>query len=67
MVLDVKDTEDQNLIRLFPRWDLLDIYTMLANTLIRWNSARDFIYQAVRQGGQVLVHCNGTNIYSIAS
>lgn len=40
LTLDVKDTEDQNLIKLFP-------------------GARDFIYNAVNQGGQVLVHCNG--------
>ncbi|PVF98458.1 phosphatases II [Serendipita vermifera] len=40
LTLDVKDTEDQNLITLFPK-------------------ARDFIYQAINQGGQVLVHCNG--------
>jgi len=40
MVLDVQDTEDQNLIRLFP-------------------AARDFIYDAIKKGGKVLVHCNG--------
>jgi len=40
LTLDVKDTDDQNLITLFP-------------------GARNFIYNAINQGGQVLVHCNG--------
>ncbi|GBE84883.1 protein-tyrosine phosphatase-like protein [Sparassis latifolia] len=40
MVLDVKDSEEQNLIRLFPQ-------------------AKQFIDNAVAQGGRVLVHCNG--------
>jgi serine/threonine/tyrosine-interacting protein len=40
MVFDVEDTEEQNLIRLFP-------------------SAKQFIEQAISQGGRVLVHCNG--------
>lgn len=40
MVLDVEDTEEQNLIRLFP-------------------GAKEFIDQAISQGGRVLVHCNG--------
>jgi len=40
LVLDVVDSEEQNLIRLFPQ-------------------AKSFIDQAIAQGGQVLVHCNG--------
>ncbi|KAI0916982.1 hypothetical protein AcW1_007706 [Taiwanofungus camphoratus] len=40
MVLDVEDSEEQNLIRLFPQ-------------------AKNFIDQAIAQGGRVLVHCNG--------
>lgn len=40
LTLDVKDTDDQNLITLFP-------------------GARNFIYNAINHGGQVLVHCNG--------
>ncbi|KAG9046635.1 hypothetical protein FS837_003957 [Tulasnella sp. UAMH 9824] len=40
LVLDVQDTEEQNLIRLFPQ-------------------AKAFIENALAQGGQVLVHCNG--------
>jgi len=40
LVLDVQDTEDQNLIRMFP-------------------TAKQFIDQAIAQGGHVLVHCNG--------
>jgi len=40
MVLDVEDSEEQNLIRLFPQ-------------------AKQFIDNAVAQGGRVLVHCNG--------
>ncbi|KIO21356.1 hypothetical protein M407DRAFT_245498 [Tulasnella calospora MUT 4182] len=40
LVLDVQDTEEQNLIRLFPQ-------------------AKSFIENALAQGGQVLVHCNG--------
>ncbi|KAF9049547.1 phosphatases II [Hymenopellis radicata] len=40
IVLDVKDSEEQNLIRLFPQ-------------------AKQFIDNAIAQGGKVLVHCNG--------
>ncbi|KAI0356429.1 phosphatases II [Trametes cingulata] len=40
MVLDVQDSEEQNLIRLFPQ-------------------AKQFIDEAIVQGGRVLVHCNG--------
>ncbi|CCM01897.1 uncharacterized protein FIBRA_03968 [Fibroporia radiculosa] len=40
MVLDVEDSEEQNLIRLFP-------------------AAKQFIENAITQGGRVLVHCNG--------
>ncbi|EPQ54744.1 phosphotyrosine protein phosphatases II [Gloeophyllum trabeum ATCC 11539] len=40
LTLDVEDSEEQNLIRLFP-------------------AARQFIDQAIAQGGRVLVHCNG--------
>jgi len=40
LVLDVVDSEEQNLIRLFPQ-------------------AKQFINNAIAQGGTVLVHCNG--------
>ena len=62
MVLDVEDNEEQNLIRLFPGYvcffasvsqqlnDFLDLLSF---------SAKQFIDQAISQGGRVLVHCNG--------
>ncbi|KAF8513786.1 protein-tyrosine phosphatase-like protein, partial [Gautieria morchelliformis] len=40
LVLDVEDSEEQNLIRLFP-------------------GAKQFIDEAIKSGGRVLVHCNG--------
>jgi len=40
LTLDVEDSEEQNLIRVFP-------------------SAKAFIDSAIRDGGRVLVHCNG--------
>ena len=56
LVLDVEDNEEQNLIRLFPRFVSLSPFVQTINCCF---SANSFIEQAISQGGRVLVHCNG--------
>ena len=57
LVLDVQDSEEQNLIRLFPTFVLhIMNYPDSCPTHIR---AQQFINVALSRGGRVLVHCNG--------
>jgi hypothetical protein len=60
LVLDVQDSEEQNLIRLFPRffWQIICRNPVLMY-LYRFR-AQHFINTALSRGGRVLVHCNGT-------
>ena len=62
MVLDVQDSEDQNLIRMFPQCVLIKRLLLSAPDRTDFFRAKEFIDQAIASGGTAFVHCNGTLI-----
>ncbi len=67
MVLDVQDSEDQNLIRMFPQCVLIKRLLLSAPDRTDFFRAKEFIDQAIASGGTAFVHCNGTLIDLIGS
>jgi hypothetical protein len=68
LVLDVQDSEEQNLIRLFPRFGWHVIAVICTDLYITDRSrAQQFINTALSRSGRVLVHCNGTILPVISS
>jgi serine/threonine/tyrosine-interacting protein len=63
LVLDVQDSEEQNLIRLFPRlvWQIIAVSRAHVR---RHSRAQQFINAALSRSGRVLVHCNGKSLLS---
>jgi hypothetical protein len=59
LVLDVEDSEEQNLIRLFPGYSPWHIFLTLSCLILASTRAKQFIYDAIAANGRVLVHCNG--------
>ncbi len=63
LVLDVQDSEEQNLIRLFPKF-VLQIMNCPNSRPTRLR-AQQFINTALSRGGRVLVHCNGNLLHVV--
>ncbi|KAK7056673.1 hypothetical protein VNI00_002390 [Paramarasmius palmivorus] len=64
LTLDVEDNEEQNLIRLFPRFISAVSFRSISDSTCRHCRAKAFIDEALREqngvrSGKVLVHCNG--------
>lgn len=59
LVLDVEDSEEQNLIRLFPGYYWFMTHLPLCTLIFVSTRAKQFIYDAIAENGRVLVHCNG--------
>lgn len=66
LVLDVQDSEEQNLIRLFPRFGWHIIAVICTDLVHHRFRAQQFINAALSRSGRVLVHCNGTLLQVIS-